>query len=95
MNGHEITLYDLLKAAGCKIDSHESDLYVEDSETSRAIIRAHASPQQKGTLTPFRHAADGTRWLDLPFAYSPWWRKRVGRDVSQFAASVIPREFEI
>jgi len=60
--------YDLLKDAGIPLDSHESDLYVLANPGSRAILaRCGAS------FTAFRSERDGRIWLDIPFAYKPWW----------------------
>ena len=67
------SLYTLLLEAGCKLDNHESDLYVLDTPEARAIIEAH------GTGVPcaaFRSQVDGKRWLDLPFHFAPWWEHR-------------------
>ena len=68
-----MTLYDKLQAAGIETDSHESDLYVKDSATAREIIRA-----SRLSFSLFRSARDGTHWLDVPFAYAPFWRTRCG-----------------
>jgi hypothetical protein len=59
-------LYDALIAAGCEIDSHESDLYV------KATLVA-----ESGRLRSFfTHQVTGETWIDVPFAYLPWWEKR-------------------
>ena len=75
------SLYEQLKAAGCAIDHHESDLYVRDSETARKIIKAgndasrKANSGQRWATSTFT-GTDGHRWIDIPFAYDPWWQKR-------------------
>lgn len=69
------TLYADLVAAGCKVDSHESDLYVEATPKARAIIRAHGS-----IGIPFTNQAPdgpGGTWLEIPFAYAPFWEKTI------------------
>lgn len=69
-----MTLYDSLLAAGCELDSHESDLYVKWSTTALELIKAHGSHVAK----MFRSDVDGEWWLELPFEFSPFWRKREG-----------------
>lgn len=75
------SLYAQLKAAGCAIDNHESDLYVRDSETARRIIKAVNDAGREGNLgqrwaTSAFRGTDGHVWIDIPFAYDPWWSKR-------------------
>ncbi len=69
------TLYAALVAAGCQIDHHESDLYVRDTLQAQAIIHSHATPV-RARITRFRSALDGEWWLDIPFAYQPYWDAR-------------------
>jgi len=67
-----MTLYDKLKEAGCQMDNHESDLYVESTEVSQAIIKEFG---MKGK--PFISRIDQAVWLDIPFQFQPYWdRKR-------------------
>jgi hypothetical protein len=66
-------LYDDLVGAGIPLDHHESDLYVLHTPMAVSIIRQHG---QLGT--PFI-GTDGKRWLDIPFAYMPFWRSREGK----------------
>lgn len=64
---------DELAAAGIAMDSHESDLYVADSPQAREIIGRHGY-----RFTTFRNEAPphvGEVWLDVPFAFLPWWEK--------------------
>jgi hypothetical protein len=65
------SLYDDLRAAGCELDNHESDLYVKDTAEARAILARH---QRSGKR--FTSQIDGRLWLDVPFAFAPWWRER-------------------
>ena len=71
---NEQSLYDKLKAAGQKLDHHESDLYVLWTPEAGEIIRAHGGPEASNAR-PFT-GSDGKRWIDIPFAYTPWWRQR-------------------
>lgn len=64
-------LYDELVDGGFKLDSHESDLYVKDSPLAREIIDKHKLPYK-----PFIDDIDHERWLEVPFAYAPFWREK-------------------
>ncbi len=77
-------LYDQLVAAGVPVDSHESDLYAKVTPESTAII---AAAREAGRLhtrpSTFYNEQQpkGQRelWYDIPFMYSPFWRKRASR----------------
>lgn len=68
----EPTLYQKLVAAGIPVESHYSDLYVPSTEQSRAIIRAHVP---KPYATGFKSNIDGKPWIDIPFAFDPFWER--------------------
>lgn len=68
------SLYDKLKAADQQLDHHESDLYVKWTPEANAIIRAHGGPEAANARS--FTGQDGERWIDIPFAYTPWWEKR-------------------
>lgn len=63
-----MSLYADLLAAGCEIDHHESDLYARATEQARALVVRHAA-----RATPFRSPRDGRLWLEIPFAWDPYW----------------------
>ena len=65
------TVYDALKNAGCKLDNHESDLYVEDTATAREIIARFDLK-----ANPFRSQIDQAMWLELPFMHQPFWDRK-------------------
>lgn len=71
------TLYDALVAAGCEVDNHESDLYVRLTVESRAILNQYPDYAQ---VQLFHSGRDGQLWIDVPFAFSPWWRARQQRN---------------
>ena len=64
--------YQALRASGAPLDSHESDLYVKDTPEVRKIIAANP---QSWSFSRFRHQVTKEMWLDLPFAFDPWWEK--------------------
>jgi len=68
------TLYRILKAEGCELDYHETDLYVLDTPVARALIASYTA--NGGIVSPVRfrsEAGDGRYWLDLPFMNDPCW----------------------
>jgi hypothetical protein len=67
-------VYQQLKDAGCALYNHESDLYVEATPTALGIVKASGR-----SFTRFTSQVDGKQWLDVPFAYRPWWDKRTGK----------------
>lgn len=68
-------IYEQMKAAGVQIDHHESDLYVPVNDISREILKTY---EFRSNVTCFTCNIDKKRWYDIPFAYTPWWEKRVG-----------------
>lgn len=69
------TFYDRLVSAGCKIDHHESDLYVRHTDAADIIIRSAVSTGE--ICRPSRFIGnDGKLWVDVPFAYAPFWRDK-------------------
>lgn len=71
-----MTLYQICKAKGLPLDNHESDLYVQDSPEAVEAVRATGH-----SFSRFLNKIDGKVWLDIPFAYDPWWEDRVRRTV--------------
>ena len=76
-------LYEELKAAGCKLDHHESDLYVKADANALAILQRHGKGgyvrSRKGDrfnlagCDLFRSNIDGELWIDVPFMFKPFW----------------------
>lgn len=54
-----------------QIDHHASDLYVLDTPVARLVIRQFGRES-----SGFTSQIDGKRWLDVPFAYEPFWTKK-------------------
>lgn len=80
-----LNLYEKLKAAGCELDNHESDLYVLATEEAHQIIREHEGVERmfrdrKGQFQttravepiPFK-GVDGRVWFEITAAYMPFW----------------------
>lgn len=66
-------IYTRLKQAGCNLGNHESDLYVERTQAAIDIL---ATYEHKANITAFKSQIDGKIWLDIPFAYSPFWEAK-------------------
>jgi hypothetical protein len=76
------TLFQSIKDAGIPFANHESDLYIPDTPEARAILDRF--PLQRDNATRFTNQADpheGERWIDVPFAYAPWWEAKQGKGV--------------
>jgi len=73
-------LYDELKEAGIEIDHHESDLYVPNTPEARRILDRHPIEKKNATLFGEHKVVGGRHvdkiWIDVPFAYAPFWRKK-------------------
>lgn len=65
------SIFEEIIHAGIEYDNHCSDLYVKDSPEAREIIKRYDR-----SLEFFNNAIDGSRWIDVPFAYDPYWDKR-------------------
>lgn len=70
------TLYAKLIEAGCKVENHESDLYVQATPDAMRIVRAHG--MHFDTFVSAPPEGDGrTIWIEVPFAYEPFWTKTI------------------
>jgi len=68
------TFFDCIAARGIPYSNHESDLYVPFSEEVREILNDF--PREKELAKQFINQMNQEVWLDIPFAYLPWWRER-------------------
>lgn len=58
-------------------DHHESDLYLKDCQETRELIALYGKEKES---KPFRSALDNTMWVDIPFAFDPFWDKIQDRE---------------
>lgn len=75
-----MSLYTELIEAGIDTSNHESDLYFPASPEALSILDRH--PTQKANATRFHNQAPpnvGQLWVDVPFAFDPWWEMRQTR----------------
>ena len=66
-----MSIYAEMIQAGIEVDHHESDLYVKDCPTARAILANHGKRVDGHNVMPFKYG--GSTWLDVPFEYQPFW----------------------
>lgn len=69
-----MSLYRELKAAGCEVDSHYSDLYVKSTSEAWRILKANVSSHAR--VSTFKNNIDGQVWIDVPFAFEPYWDRQ-------------------
>lgn len=74
------SLYERLVEAGCETDSYQSDLYVRETEIAKQIIRDFESEGGISNKENFTSDRDGQRWIELPFAFKPYWDARSRAD---------------
>ncbi len=68
-----MTLYEAMKAADIETDHHESDLYVPASDAARKVLEDF--PEQKAQSSTFVDDLTKRLWIDIPFAYDPFWKE--------------------
>ena len=73
-----MSLFTEIVAAGIPYSNHESDLYVLDCPEARRILNRYQ--EHAKNAQPFanqRPPHQGEAWLDIPFAYDPWWSAKI------------------
>lgn len=69
-----MSLYSELVAAGVQIDSYRSDLQFPNTKQAQAILQNFPIEQKNAQC--FISNLDGKPWIEVPFAYVPWWELR-------------------
>tara|TARA_Y100000310_G_C20258755_1_gene612635 strand:- start:390 stop:614 length:225 start_codon:yes stop_codon:yes gene_type:complete len=69
-------IYDEIKATGAEIDCHESDLYARATPEVMAIIDRRKKAGEIVNASRFTSEIDGTGWVDIAFAYRPFWDRK-------------------
>lgn len=64
-------LYELLTELGAVIHNHESDLYTPATPDAQRLAREGGY-----AYGVFENQVEGGPWLDVPFAYIPWWEAK-------------------
>lgn len=70
----KLSIYQALVKAGCQLDNHYSDLYVRRTPLALGILAQYSEYHK--TAETFLSAIDGKFWIDIPFAYEPYWTSR-------------------
>lgn len=68
---------DIYQAAidqGLNVDHYESTLYLQVNEKSQDLVDRYEFKQNVKT---FISCLDQELWFDIPFAYSPFWTKKI------------------
>ncbi len=71
------SLYLEVVAAGIPVHNHESDLYIPDTEAARAILARY--PTKAANAKRFENQVEGGTWIDVPFAFDPFWTAKAAR----------------
>lgn len=82
--GEVKTIYQQMVEAGAEIDNHKSDLYVKSTPKTREIIRGY---EYLNSVTTFTSQIDGQLWMDIPFAFDPFWEEVRTRSMSTYPRS--------
>ena len=52
-----------------------SDLQCKVTKETQELVEKY---DFRSAVTVFISTIDGTLWYEIPFAYTPWWKERVG-----------------
>ena len=74
MKSKYTNVYAELVAAGVPLDNHGSDLYALATAEAVRIVKASGYCHSF-----FRSAIDGKMWLEVHFAFYPFWERRQSR----------------
>ncbi len=70
-----MNIYEQMLALGVMIDHHESDLYVPVTPETTKLVNKY---EFKDNVKLFTCNIDIKPWYDIPFAYMPYWEKKMG-----------------
>jgi len=71
-----MSIYELLKTANATIDHYASDLYVKQTPETLQIIQNWAQTDKENRKFSVCFIAEEQVWLEIPFAYDPYWRNQ-------------------
>ena len=72
-----MTLFQTIQAAGIPFGNHASDLYFQKTPESMAILAQF--PEHKVNSSLFLHQTTRETWIDVPFAFDPFWESKLKR----------------
>jgi len=70
----ENSLYSEIVAAGIPYGNHYFDLYFKKTPQSMAILEKY--PLNHKNAEEFLNRITKERWIDVPFAYCPYWEEK-------------------
>ena len=73
------SLYEDVIALGIQHASHESDLYLPCTQEVIELLAKHGKKIDGWNVQRFANQVEGGTWLDVPFAYKPYWDARSTR----------------
>lgn len=86
----KLTLHAAIVAAGITTDHHESDLYFPVSPVAVTILDGY--PDHKAIAKRFVSNTDGKAWVDVPFAYEPFWQAKKETTRAAIVAKIAAEE---
>jgi hypothetical protein len=66
-------IFEAVKRLGIEYDNHCSDLYIP--RTAQTLELCKNFGKTGVSAMPFVNQLNGKIWLDIPFAYIPYWEK--------------------
>jgi hypothetical protein len=75
------TLYEEAQRLNLVQGNHESDLHLLDVQEARELVRQF--PRHAKQTRFFVSAIDRQPWLDVPFAFDPFWTQKALRNPNQ------------
>jgi hypothetical protein len=66
-----VDLFNEIESRGIPYAKHYSDLYIPNTDETRALLKDRGMQ-----YSYFRNQVNGEIWLDVPFAYDPYWDER-------------------
>jgi len=65
------TLYEQALKAGLEINNHESDLHIKYTPEARKLVNEYKQYKHSCFI-----GADGQLWIEVPFAFEPFWETK-------------------
>lgn len=69
-------IYEKVIELNIEFSAYCSDLYIPVNETTIKLVNDY---EFKSNVTKFKSNIDSKPWFDIPFAYQPYWTKRIGK----------------
>jgi hypothetical protein len=73
-----MSLYTEIVKRGIEHDHHESDLYIPYTAETKVLLDEH---HKQGGSKASGFISKGRAWVDIPFAYDPYWQAEARREM--------------